>query len=174
MLKGNPSWASNFNGFLIDFWCQLQPHNFEKSLNIHLFYNSFAKSAFRSWHWFLIRSWCQHASIFPPKTHQKCIKTRTWKASIFWWIFASIFYRFSFDLGGQLGAMLASKTRPRRLQEASKMAPKTKCGIFCDFVWILLDFESIFGGFWWVLGGMLGWKIEPRAKKNRLKNASKK
>ena len=33
---------------------------------------------------------------------------------------------------------------------------------------------SIFGGFWWVLGGMLGWKIEPRAKKNRLKNASKK
>ena len=33
---------------------------------------------------------------------------------------------------------------------------------------------SIFGGFWWVLGGKLGWKIEPRARKNRLKNASKK
>ena len=32
----------------------------------------------------------------------------------------------------------------------------------------------IFGGFWWVLGGMLGWKIEPRAKTNQLKNASKK
>ncbi|MEC7567933.1 MAG: hypothetical protein VYA01_02860 [Bacteroidota bacterium] len=31
---------------------------------------------------------------------------------------------------------------------------------------------SIFGGFWWVLGAKLGWKIEPRAIKNRLKNAS--
>ena len=33
---------------------------------------------------------------------------------------------------------------------------------------------SIFGGFWWVLGAKLGWKIEPRAIKSRLKNASKK
>ena len=32
---------------------------------------------------------------------------------------------------------------------------------------------SIFGGFWWVLGAKLGWKIEPRAIKNRLKNESK-
>ena len=94
-----------------------------------------------------MRSWCQHASIFPPKTHQKCIKTWTWKASIFWWIFASIFYWFSFNLGGQLGAMLSSKTRPRRLQEASKMAPKTKCVTFFDFDWILMDFGWIFDGF---------------------------
>ena len=33
---------------------------------------------------------------------------------------------------------------------------------------------SIFDGFWWVLGGKLEWKIEPRAKKNQLNNASKK
>ena len=33
---------------------------------------------------------------------------------------------------------------------------------------------SIFDGFWLVLGAKLGWKIEPRAIKNRLKNASKK
>ena len=26
--------------------------------------------------------------------------------------------------------------------------------------------------FWWILGGKLGWKIEPRARKNRLKNAA--
>ena len=32
---------------------------------------------------------------------------------------------------------------------------------------------SIFGGFWWVLEAKLGWKIEPRAIKNRLKNESK-
>ena len=31
----------------------------------------------------------------------------------------------------------------------------------------------IFGGFWWILGGKLGWKIEPRAIKNRFKKASK-
>ena len=110
----------------------------------------FAKSAFRSWHRFLIRSWCQHASILPPKTHQKCIKTRTWKASIFWWIFAWVLYRFSFDLGSQLGAMLASKTRPRRLQEASKMAPKTKCvtffapAVILINAWYLTSFWSVF------------------------------
>ena len=33
---------------------------------------------------------------------------------------------------------------------------------------------SIFGGFWWFLGGKLGGKIEPRANKHRFKNASKK
>ena len=32
---------------------------------------------------------------------------------------------------------------------------------------------SIFGGFWWVLGAKLGWKIEPRAIKNRLKTHRK-
>ena len=43
--------------------------------------------------------------------------------------------------------MLVSKTRPRRLQEASKMAPKTKCGTFFDFNRILVDVGSMFGGF---------------------------
>ena len=32
---------------------------------------------------------------------------------------------------------------------------------------------SIFGGFWWVWGAKLGWKIEPRAIKNRLKTSRK-
>ena len=62
-------------------------------------------------------------------------------------IFASIFYRYSLDLGGQLGAMLASKTRPRRLQEASKTAPKTKCETFSDFDRILVGFGMIVDGF---------------------------
>ena len=30
---------------------------------------------------------------------------------------------------------------------------------------------SIFDGFWWALGSKLRWKIEPRAKQKRLKNA---
>ena len=33
---------------------------------------------------------------------------------------------------------------------------------------------SIFGGFWWVLGGKLASKIEPRSNKNRFKIRSKK
>ena len=44
-----------------------------------------------------------------------------------------------------------------------KLKPKMDCLL-----------ASIFGGFWWVLGGKLVCKIEPRAKRNRLKNASKK
>ena len=44
-----------------------------------------------------------------------------------------------------------------------KLKPKMDCLL-----------ASIFDGFWWVLGGKLGWKIEPRAKKNRLKDASTK
>ena len=44
-----------------------------------------------------------------------------------------------------------------------KLKPKMDCLL-----------ASIFGGFWWILGGKLGWKNEPRANKNRLKNASKK
>ena len=43
MLRGHPSWASIVNGFLIGFWCQLQPHNLEKSLKIHLFYSIVCK-----------------------------------------------------------------------------------------------------------------------------------
>ena len=39
------------------------------------------------------------------------------------------------------------------------MAPKTKCGTFCNFLGILLDFDSIFGGclvdFGLILAGFL-------------------
>ena len=82
------------------------PQNLKNHWHFICFSTVFWKSLFRNWHRFLIRSWCQHASIFLPKMNQKWIKIATWKASIFWWIFASIFYRFSFDLGRQLGAML--------------------------------------------------------------------
>ena len=33
---------------------------------------------------------------------------------------------------------------------------------------------SIFNGFWWVLGGKLGWKIEPRGIKNGIEKTMKK
>ena len=62
------------------------------------------------------RVWCQHASIFPPKIHQNPSKNRSQDASFFRSIFGSIFLRFCFDFGGQLGAMLATfslKTRRR-------------------------------------------------------------
>ena len=43
-----------------------------------------------------------------------------------------------------------------------KLKPKMDCLL-----------ASIFGGFWLFLVGKLGWKIEPRANKNRFQNASK-
>ena len=67
-----PSWASMFDCFLIDFWCQL----------------------------------------------------RRPKPSKFLSIFALIFYRCSFDLGRQLGAMLAPKTPPRRLPRRHQDSPR--------------------------------------------------
>ena len=130
----------------------------------------FAISAFRSWYRLLIRSWCQHATIVPPKIHQNCIKTGTWKASIFWSIVAWIVYRFSFDLEPKLEAILAPKTRPRRLQDASKTAPKTKCATFFApaviwvdfwsiFDWSLIDFRSIFDWFSNDFRSILNWYL---------------
>ena len=58
------------------------------------------------------------------------------------------------------GVEVGSTNRPKIDQ---KLNPKTDCLL-----------ASIFYGFWRVLGGKLWWKIEPGAKKNRLKNASKK
>ena len=51
---------------------------------------------------------CQSASTFPPKIHPNLFKNRSWKASIFRSLCASIFYRFWLDFGSQLGAMLAT------------------------------------------------------------------
>ena len=51
---------------------------------------------------------CQHGSIFLPKILQNPPENRSQDASNFWSILASIFSRFLFNLGGQLGAMLAT------------------------------------------------------------------
>ena len=50
----------------------------------------------------------QHASTFAPKAHQNRFKNWSWKASIFWSIFASIFKWFWLDFGSPIGAMLAT------------------------------------------------------------------
>ena len=59
----------------------------------------------------------------------------------------------------------------RRVQVGSKKRSKIDQNLKSKMDCLL---ASIFGGFWWVLGGKLGWKIEPRANKNLLKNTSKK
>ena len=89
------------------------------------------------------RFWCQHASIFPPKIHQHPSKNRSQDASIFRSIFASIFLRFCFDLGGQLGAMLATfslKIRQRYFGEGG--------------VLLGLSFFSVFWASWPPLGAL--------------------
>ena len=61
----------------------------------------------------------------------------------FLWIFAWITYRFAFDLGRQLGAMLAPKTRPRRLQDGSQDEVR-------DFFRSGGNFNRLLVDFWWV------------------------
>ena len=41
MLRGNSTWASSFNQFLIDFWCQLRPPKLKTSSRNQLFFFSF-------------------------------------------------------------------------------------------------------------------------------------
>ena len=52
-------------------------------------------------------------------------------------------------------------------QKAIKNRSKIKVKMNCLLA-------SIFVAFWWVLGGTMGWKIDPKAHKNQLKNVSKK
>ena len=104
---------------------------------------------------------------FPSKNPSKLHKNWNLKGIEFWIDFAWNFYRFFFDLGRKLGAILAPKRRPRRLQDASKTAPKTKCVNF----WFRPRFRSpksekcrAAGGaprdifrtlddFWWIFDG---------------------
>ena len=107
MLRATSSWAS----ILINFWsvdAKFDPQNLKTQWDFNCFSIVFWKSPFRCWHRFLIRirSWCQHAPISLPNINQTCIKIATWKASIVWSIFASMFYRFLLELGSRLSAML--------------------------------------------------------------------
>ena len=99
---------------------------------------------------------------FPPKVHPNRIKTRSWKASIFWSIFASIFYRFGLDYGNQLGAMLATEiaqelpqTPPRRACERESVQTPSRLwfwtivgrlliNLWLIFAWVLIDYWSMF------------------------------
>ena len=90
-----------------------------------------------------VRFWCQHASILPPKIHQNPSKNRFQDASFFRSIFASIFLRFCFDLGGQLGAMLATFSLKIR-------RPNLTPGSFM----LGLSFFSVFGASWPPLGAL--------------------
>ena len=105
----------------------------------------------------------------------------------------SIFDAILMDFGRENGGKLALKSEPksilalkrknqlnasplvpnwvRRVQVGSKKRSKIDQNLKSKMDCLL---ASIFGGFWWVLGGKLGWKIEPRASKNQLKSASKK
>ena len=92
----------------------------------------------------LMHFWGQHGSILAPKNLPNPSKNRSQDASIFRSMFASIFYRFLLDFGGQLGAMLATfssqepcktglntrpkRPRPPRASKTSKMSPKSRWG----------------------------------------------
>ena len=111
-----------FTRFFIDFYLQLRSPEPSKSLFFLRKNKVFSKNRSSKLASIFARFWCQHASIFLPKIHQNPSKNRSQDASLFRSIFASIFLRFCFDLGGQLGAMLATfsfKIRRRYLREWS-------------------------------------------------------
>ena len=104
-----------FNRFFIDFYLQLRSPEPSKSLFFRRKNEVFSKNRSSKLASIFARFWCQRASILLPKIHQNPCKNRFQDASFFRSIFASIF-RFCFDLGCQLGAMLATfslKTRRR-------------------------------------------------------------
>ena len=131
------------NRFFIDFYLQLRSPEPSKSLFFlkkNLFFSKIRFSKLAS---IFFRFWCQHASILPPKIHQNPSKNRFQDASFFRSIFASVSLRFCFDLGGQLGAMLATfslKIRRGYSREGS----------------CLLDLSSfsVFGPRWPLLGAL--------------------
>ena len=113
-----------FDRFFIDFYLQLRSPEPSKSLFFLRKNKVFSKNRYSKLASIFDRFLCQHASILPPKIHQNPSKNRFQDASFFRSIFASIFLRFCFDLGGQLGAMLATfslKIRRRDLTPGSFM-----------------------------------------------------
>ena len=106
--------------FFIDFYLQLRSAEPSKSLFFLWKNNVFSKNRFSKLASIFARFWCQHASIFLPKIHQNPLKNWFQDASFFRSIFASFFLRFCFDLGGQLGAMLATFSLKRRRARTSR------------------------------------------------------
>ena len=132
-----------FDRFFIDFYLQLRSPEPSKSLFFLRKNKVFSKNRSSKLASIFVRFWCQHASILPPKIHQNPSKNRFQDASFFRSIFASIFLRFCFDLGGQLGAMLATfSLKTWRL--------RTSRG------WFMLGLSSfsVFGASWPPLGAL--------------------
>ena len=147
-----------FDRFFIDFYLQLRSPEPSKSLFFLRKNKVFSKNRSSKLASIFARFWCQHASILPPKIHQNPSKNRFQDASFFRSIFASIFLRFCFDLGGQLGAMLATfslKIRRPNLTPGSFMLGLSFFGFLGVLAASWRPLGSIwegsglhFGGFW--------------------------
>ena len=121
MPRGLPKLSSFFNGFLVKtstsrtFKMIVFPYEKQCFLN----HPSKLASTFDAiW----VPTWLH----FPSKIHPNPLKIKFQEAFKNWLILASIFDRFGLRFGGQVGAMLATKTPPRRPKTASKMPPSTK------------------------------------------------
>ena len=132
MLRGNPSWASIFYGFWIDFWCQLQPHNLEKSFKNQMFCNSFCKIGLSKLASIsdpnLVPTCLHFPSKNPTKLHQN------WNLEGI-----ELLIDFCIDLFIEFpsiwDANLDLSWPLRRAQDASKTAPKMKCATFFAPPW---------------------------------------
>jgi len=109
-----------FDRFWIDFCSQLRPPEPLKSWFSLRENEVFSKHRLLKITSIWVRFWRPSCLHFDFKIHQNRAKIGSQEAIKNWSIFASIFDRFRLRFGGQLGAMLATKWRPRGHQDAPR------------------------------------------------------
>ena len=101
---------------------------------------------------FLVDFWREIEGMLAPRSHQKSMPPlKGWFCKNWWKVFFLIFQGYGVEVGSKSQSKIDWKIKP-----------KMDCLL-----------ALIVGGCWWVSGGKLGWKIEPRARKYQSKNASK-
>ena len=114
MQRGTPSWTPFSDRFFIDFCTQLRPPEPSKSLFFLWKNKVFSKNHPSKLASIFDAIWVPTWLHFPSKIQQNPIKIKSQEAFKNWLILASIFDRFGLRFGSQVGAMLPTKTPPRR------------------------------------------------------------
>ena len=125
MPRGTPSWAANFDGFLIDFCSQLGLPEPPKSLKFHLFYSSFAFFTHFKIRWNFDPIWGPTWLHFPPQNPPKNLQKSIFKAIDFSTDFRIDFYAVLAPIWGPLGPQVGAILALKIAQEPPKTPSKT-------------------------------------------------
>ena len=144
MPRGNPSLASSFDWFLIDFWCQLRPLDPQESSPRCSESTIYQKIAFRNLYQFFF----DFGANMPPFSFQKSIKNasklRLGRHHFFDWFLHRCFIDFPSIWDANLGLCWPL----RRTQDASKRPPRRLPRRSARHFSILIEF-------WWILNRFL-------------------